>query len=645
MPQVRSFASTAALALVVSACDAGSSSSLEPGPVWPTDSKCQAGDPALATREIDELYALPEVPTFDFWLPPDEWQALKKDARDEQYVPVEGCFEGKSLGTVGLRFKGAYGSLYSCFDAQGELICPKLPLKVKFDEYVGGQRFFEQKRLNLHSMRWDTTRLHERIAYDTYRAMDVFAPRSAWAMVRVNGAVEGLFAMVEQIDGRFTDQRFSGGGDGNLYKEAWPTVEGEEYYRERLDTNQESASTENVVTFARELNQPSAADRLAALGRFTDLDYLYRYMAVDDAIANYDGIQTFYVDENWSWWGNHNFYLYEEEDRPFFWLVPWDLESTLNINAAFEAVPRWTTTPQDCSTMYPVWGDSLVLTPGCDPLLSALAEDMAPYQAAVQELLQGPFSEQTLLDNIERDVELIRDAVRADPNGPSESQWDGSIAHLKSQIPVLRARLEQLGKGLPFDSWSVNTSAVNDFETLDDFSLLTGTTLQSNPSSTVSCSINRDQPIAGGADLLLRFDYRNDPMPWQQWIHFSLPLSNGDLSSFTGIRLRTRADRLRTLRVDVESPLDSSGLEGIHLGWDVPVSPAATLSEVRFADLRVPAWAIAQGRDPADDRAAILASVFGIAFNPSCEGRNDHGFLPEGVEDSGYVQIDEIEFF
>ncbi|XXY47115.1 hypothetical protein WME91_44645 [Sorangium sp. So ce269] len=99
---------------------------------------CEPPDPALADRDADELYAADEVPRFDFHLPEERWAELKRNARDEEYVEAEACYKGKSLGVVGLRFKGGYGTLQMCFDAQGNLTCPKLSMKVKFDEYVDG---------------------------------------------------------------------------------------------------------------------------------------------------------------------------------------------------------------------------------------------------------------------------------------------------------------------------------------------------------------------------------------------------------------------------------------------------------------------------------------------------------------------------
>ena len=54
--------------------------------------------------------------------------------------------------------------------------------------------------------------------------MGVPAPRSTHARIIVNGDFVGIFALTENIDGRFTRENFPD-GTGNLYKEAWPITQ------------------------------------------------------------------------------------------------------------------------------------------------------------------------------------------------------------------------------------------------------------------------------------------------------------------------------------------------------------------------------------------------------------------------------------
>ena len=75
--------------------------------------------------------------------------------------------------------------------------------------------------------------LRERLAYSLWREMGVPAPRSTHINVKLEteqgSQLLGIHLLTEAVDGRFTKAYFEG-GDGNLYKEAWPGMATEESY-------------------------------------------------------------------------------------------------------------------------------------------------------------------------------------------------------------------------------------------------------------------------------------------------------------------------------------------------------------------------------------------------------------------------------
>ncbi len=599
----------------------------------------------LAERDSAELYAWDHVPTFELSLPPGEFEHLLATAADEVYTRANLTFEGKPVGDVGLRFKGSVGTLESCFDAQGNLVCPKLSMKLGFDEYVPTTRFFHQKRLNLHSMTRDETKLHERLAYDLFRSMGIVAPRSAWAVVKVNGESFGLFSMVEQIDGRFTANRWPGAGDGNLYKEAWPLSTDASYYETHLETgNSNTASTPHAayVGFAQALAAGSDDRGRGALARYMDLEYLARYMAVDDATLNVDGVTATYTGDDPRYYANHNFYVYQEEQRDFFWLVPWDMDATFNLRGDFELVPRWNAAAADCTRSYTVWGAARVVASTCDPLFRALASDSAFYQAAVDELLAGEFSETKLNEAIDRHAAFIASAVEQDPRGTGVSAWRGAVNSLKQRVPLIRSHLGRARLGLSSRPLVLTVDGVTDFEQEDSYSVSLGASPLVNPRSSVAATLGTAQPLAGKQDLRVDFEYRNESTAWTQWMYFPLRFDNArDLGSLSGVRFLARADSARTLRVDIESPVYEAGNEGIKFGWEVAIGPEASLIEVRFNQAALPAWAHAT----ADVIANVLAKGEGLSFHPFCAGRSDAGQLPDGTSDPGHLELDDIQFF
>ncbi len=405
------------------------------------DNPCGTFDPSLREGDLDTLFAATSVPTFDFYLPPEVWEDLKIHAREEQFVPVQACYQGRSLGTIGLRFKGSYGTLYECFDSQDNLICPRLSMKVKFDKYVEDQRFFGLKRLAFNAYRHDDSRIKEKLAYDLFRASGIVAPRSAWAVLRVNGESQGLYGMVEPVDGRFTANHFPQSPDGNLYKEVWPTHASESQLIAGLETNDDKPNVSGYQAFAQTFMAADDASRLSTLAQYVDLDYLARFMAVEDAVISYDGVTYFFTNGTDAGTNNHNYFMYEESPTKFV-LIPWDVESTFWINPD-HAPPHWSVVPADCSLTYPYWGGKAI-APGCDGVFRAFNADLDRWRAAARQLLDGPFSVAAMNATIEKYLDVIGDAAHEDPTPPVYSPFDSAVSYLKSQIPVIRDRLEEL---------------------------------------------------------------------------------------------------------------------------------------------------------------------------------------------------------
>src|SRR5690606_32611688 len=66
-----------------------------------------------------------QIRTFSVSLPEEEWQALRLNARDKEYVPAALAIDGEEMGSVGLRFKGGW-TLDSCFTRSDEPTCAKM---------------------------------------------------------------------------------------------------------------------------------------------------------------------------------------------------------------------------------------------------------------------------------------------------------------------------------------------------------------------------------------------------------------------------------------------------------------------------------------------------------------------------------------
>jgi spore coat protein H len=400
-------------------------------------------------RNAGELFDIDHVPEFAITLPKEQWEWLQVHATEKTHVQAEARFDGQPAGSIGLRFKGGVGTLDRCVDKTGKLLCAKLSLRLTFDKYDRANRFFGLKDLNLHSLVHDPTKIRQHVAYDIFRLSGIQAPRSSWATATINGKSYGLFAMVEEVDDVFVADRWPGNGKGNLYKEVWPNSTDAAGYVKGLETNKATPNTDAMVGFARDLSAGDPAQLGAALAKWTDPVYMARYMAVDDAIRNCDGVTAMYTaDEKTLGSSNHNYFWYQEPNRDVFWLIPWDTDQAFTGGCdTFAAVPRWNDKPENCEKTFKVWDDAFVRAPGCDRLFQAIAMRRADYDAAVDKLLAGPFAQQTVLDKIDRWTKFIYNAQIADPTtggAGGKDAWINAVEDLKRSIPVLRERLKKL---------------------------------------------------------------------------------------------------------------------------------------------------------------------------------------------------------
>lgn len=599
------------------------------------------GAPAPAGTGVPESNAVfddARLETYTIVVADEEWRKLQATALDEAYVRATLSVSGEAVGPIGLRYKGAYGTLDTCFDrASGKRLCPKVSFKVKFDRRWRGLR-----RLNLHALARDPTYLRERLAYKLFREMGVAAPRSVHARVVVNGEYQGIFAVTEQIDGRFVADRWPDAGAGNLYKEAWPAEGARKRYDERLKTNTQAPSHAGLIAFADALAGARDDDLAAAAARFIHLDYFMRVLAVDRALSNWDGFLTFYCDTNGGC-ANHNFYLYEAPASRF-WLIPWDLDNTWSLSTGLDQLPAWTDLDAPCGRAS-FWTGH-VRPPACDKLVRALAlAGQDAYGAAVARLLDGPFQTSRLRADLHHFAAQIDAGVREEADAAGHAAWRTAVAQLHDELPLLRQRLEAARAGQDLRALGLVLGRPNDFERLHPLAFAMGAGVLANARSTIGRRLNAERPLAGAADARIEFEYRNsddDPSKgaWSHWsnLRFGFRGDAVDLRKLRAIKLKVRADSERTIRLDLDSPAAKAGHLGVRHGWDFSAGPAPREITLDAAQLAIPAWA----QEPGDLRGEVLEVVNGLIFTAGANGRDDRGLLPPGAADRGFVQLDDI---
>ena len=248
-----------------------------------------------------------------------DWEALRGETRslwdifggDCLAEPFESPFswyagdatvDGVHLGTVRVRKKGFLGSLESA----------RPSLKLDLGRGVHGVT-----RLTLNNGREDPTGLRTCLAYKTYAAAGVPAPRCTLAHVIVNGEDLGVYANVEPIDENFLTRRgFSPDGalfEGTLsdFREGWTGT---------FDPETESA---DVADLHRVVEAVDSSD-LDLLSDAVDLDAYLDFWAAEVLVGQWDGYSA----------NTNNFFVYDDPSTGLIRLLPWGPDAAFDSDAA-----------------------------------------------------------------------------------------------------------------------------------------------------------------------------------------------------------------------------------------------------------------------------------------------------------------------
>ena len=423
------------------------------------------------TGDSSYIFDQDKLHTFELTLTEEDLAYLDEQPGREEYVEGSLSFEGQTIGPVGIRYKGSVGAWVFCvsgdfFQAEGEKTCTKLSMKVKINWEDSDDTFYGLKKLQFHSQNLDSTKMHERLGYWLFREMGVPAPRSVHARLFINGEYNGIFALTEQIDGRFTRENFPD-GTGNLYKEVWPIrsngePKGDGEYALALKTNEdEDPSFEIMRSFAAAMGGSSADERVELVQQWMNVDEVLAYAVVDRTIRNDDGVFHWYCFGGGSGLlggggdgvvpvdacGPHNFYWYEDPTAKTMHLIPWDLDNSFEVikdegNPVIPIKDSWGEKTNDCKPfVYGEWGLAQ-LSAACDKIIGTWTSFENEHQQILDAFLEGPFSRETVEELIDTWAAQIESSVaQADEvhgDQPSLEEWRRSIERFKEDLEYAR---------------------------------------------------------------------------------------------------------------------------------------------------------------------------------------------------------------
>jgi spore coat protein CotH len=216
---------------------------------------------------------------------------------------------GETLADVGVRLKGEWNF---------RDLSAKAPFKLKFDEFVPGQRFHGLARMTLNNALEDPSWVAERLTYQLYRDAALPAPRANLAWVTVNGAAFGLYVNLETEDKHFVGRWFADAG-GNLYEEHGAEFTAGSEGGFELETNTTAPDTADLTRLFAAVDGASPASFAADVGAVIDLPRFLRYCAYEAAVWQWDGYC-------YTRFGPNNFRTYHDPAGDRFHLIPWGMD-------------------------------------------------------------------------------------------------------------------------------------------------------------------------------------------------------------------------------------------------------------------------------------------------------------------------------
>ena len=216
---------------------------------------------------------------------------------------------------------------------------PQKPsLRLDTNRYTAGQQFLGLKSFILRNNSQDPTNMRERLSMLFFRLMGVAgAEREAHARLFVNNEYAGLYTIVESPDKDFLERNF-GERDGRLYNYQFddaanlaglppfvfqylgsdPSLYVPSPFKP--ETQEDDPQGEVLARFIQTINDTNAAAWRTNMAQYLDLRKFIRYLAVENFLAEEDGLTGDY--------GPNNFYLYRFVNSTLFTFLPWDKSNT-----------------------------------------------------------------------------------------------------------------------------------------------------------------------------------------------------------------------------------------------------------------------------------------------------------------------------
>jgi spore coat protein CotH len=242
---------------------------------------------------------------------------LRQNYQLNTYYTADLTWKNVKVRNVGIRSRG-----------QGSRNPTKLGLRVDIAHYTTGQTLVGLSTIILDNMWQDGSFLRERLAFTMFEKLNEPVPRESFCRLYINNEYQGLYAIMEEIDGNFA-KRVTGENDGTVFEYHWASdhqwraedLGAIENYKPRLEPRTHVLDADSTLytpiqSLFREVNAAQDAVWRERVEQYLDLTQFMKHTAIEQFIVENDGILGYA--------GMNNFYMYRFQGTSKHRLFVWD---------------------------------------------------------------------------------------------------------------------------------------------------------------------------------------------------------------------------------------------------------------------------------------------------------------------------------
>jgi spore coat protein H len=289
-------------------------------------------------------------------------------------------------------------------------------LRVDFNRYVAGQTFLGMAAVVLDNALKDPSLIRERVSMAFITRMGQPAPRESFGRVFINGAYEGLYALVEPVDSAFLARQV-GDGLGYLFEHKYINgfhgeFLGDEYapYKDRFEAETHALESDYTLyapirELFREVNQNVDNVWRERVSWLLDLNQVITHVAIETFLSELDGFV--------GGAGMANFFLYRPVGTSVHRLIAWDRDTTFQ---------------QAGTPIFTRMEENAILSRALQ-----FRDLRSLYLDVLEQCARAATEDRWLETEIYHAYDLIRDAVYADQaKRTSNEEFDVAIAEMVS---------------------------------------------------------------------------------------------------------------------------------------------------------------------------------------------------------------------